>query len=94
MYTDRLFLKALVIIIICRLYKVTELPSWAGAANHRDSDIAIIVARTGQLSLPSDMRTTLESNPANSAYPNQLLGLFFSNPAPSVGQCWPSHCHR
>ncbi len=60
-YSDRLFLKALVIMIVRHLHTVHELLSVLAQPTRRNDDATAVVDGAGVLPLPSDLGTALES---------------------------------
>ena len=88
MYSDRLFLQALVMMIVRHLHKVHELPSRARTTNRRHAHAATPVDRAGTLPVTSYPGTPLESTPGDAPCPNWLSGSPFGGPDSTVADVW------
>lgn len=87
-YPDRLFLKALVIMIIRRLHKVHELLTVLEQPTS-DADLAGIADRERALPFATDLGTAIESHPGGLAGADWLPGAHFGCFDPAVGALRP-----
>jgi hypothetical protein len=93
-YSDRLFLKALVIMIVRHLHKVNELLSVLAQPT---ADMAILrglPSRTGALPLTSHLGTAPEVAACHVARADWLPGPPSDQPDSALGYLWASRRHR
>jgi hypothetical protein len=93
-YTDRLFLKALVIMIVRHLHKVNELLSVLAQPTAEMATLRALLHEQGRFPSRRTWERRQISHPADPACPNRLPGSLFGRTDPPVGQCWPSRGHR
>ena len=91
-YSNRLFLKALVMMLVRHLHKVHELPSRAHTTNRRNAHAARPVDRAGTLPITSYLGTPNVRTPGDAPCPNWLSGSSFGGPDLTVADVWASGC--
>ena len=91
-YPDRLFLKALIIMIVRHLHTVHELHSVLEQETTEMQTLQTLLTIDGDLGgwkAVNDMGTSLEALARQLACPDWLLGTYAGRANPAVGDVWP-----
>lgn len=92
-YSDRLFLKALVIMIVRHLHKVNELPSVLAQPTAEMATLRALLHEQGNFPSRRTWERLQISHPRNPASANRLLRSLPGRTDPVVGRYWPSRSH-